>query len=159
MTRETSGGGVLVRRMKGRWWMVAITPRRDRPKKDAASKPVLALPKGLVDPGERPEQTALREAREETGLEAALVAKLGDIRYVYVRSWGDGQRVFKIVSFYLLRHRRGRTGQIAREMRHEVEQVRWLPLDEAPRLLTYSGERQMALKATEYLKGSNIAVK
>ena len=159
MTREISAGGVLVRRMKGRWWMAAITPRRQRPKKDAAPKPVLALPKGLVDAGERPEQTALREAREETGIEAELVAKLGDIRYVYVRSWGDRQRVFKIVSFYLLRHRRGRTGQIAPKMRHEVEQVRWIPLEDASRLPTYSGERQMALQAAEYLRVNNLVVK
>ena len=69
---------------------------------------VLALPKGLVDPGEKPEQTALREVREETGLVATTITKLGDIKYVYVRSWGDGERVFKIVSFFLLRYRVGR---------------------------------------------------
>ena len=69
----------------------------------------MALPKGLVDAGEKPDQTALREVREETGLTATLVTKLIDIKYVYVRSWGDKQRVFKIVSFYLLRYDRERS--------------------------------------------------
>jgi 8-oxo-dGTP pyrophosphatase MutT (NUDIX family) len=66
---------------------------------------VLALPKGLVDPGEKPLETALREVQEETGVTAELIAKLADIKYVYTRSWGDGSRVFKIVSFYLMRYR------------------------------------------------------
>ncbi|MGA7048990.1 MAG: NUDIX domain-containing protein, partial [Candidatus Sulfotelmatobacter sp.] len=64
------------------------------------AKSVLALPKGLVDPGEKPLETALREVHEETGVIADLITKLGDIKYVYSRSWGDGERVFKIVSFY-----------------------------------------------------------
>ena len=150
MPREISAGGVVVRRMRGRWWMAAIVPRRQPPAAGRPKAAVLALPKGLVDAGERPEQTALREVREETGLEAEIVAKLGDIRYVYVRTWGDRQRVFKIVSFYLLRSPRGRP-RVSAEMQHEVEEVRWIPLDDAPQLLSYAGERDMARKAIEYL--------
>jgi len=104
-----------------------------------------ALPKGNLDPGERPEETAVREAKEETGVDARLVEKLGDVRYVYTRH--DGTRIFKIVSFYLLEAGRGRIGDIADEMRVEVAEARWLPLDEAPRLLAYGGERQMAERA------------
>jgi 8-oxo-dGTP pyrophosphatase MutT (NUDIX family) len=103
-----------------------------------------ALPKGNVDPGESPEQTAVREAFEETGVQATLVEKLGDVRYVY--TWA-GERVFKIVSFYLLRAGRGRIGDIDELMRVEVAEARWLPLEEAPRLLAYKGEREMAEKA------------
>ena len=147
MAREFSAGGVVVRKGEGKWALAVIAPRRD-PGQDA----VLALPKGNVDSGEKPDQTALREVREETGLEATLVAKLTDIKYFYVRSWGDKQRVFKIVSFYLLRYSSGRIGNIADDMRHEVERALWIPLEEAPRRLSYRGERDVAKLALEYLK-------
>ncbi len=113
---------------------------------------VLALPKGLVDAGEKPLETALREVYEETGVTADLVTKLGDSKYVYTRTWGDGQRVFKIVSFYLMRYRSGRINAIAPEMRIEVARARWVRLEDAPRLLAYTGERQMAERAMQYVK-------
>src|SRR5262249_24614773 len=107
-----------------------------------------ALPKGLIDPGESAEATAVREAEEETGVRARPVEKLGDIRYVY--TWA-GERVFKVVSFFLLRYSRGRLGALPAEHAHEVAEARWLPLDEAPRLLAYKGERDMAAKALDRL--------
>jgi len=131
-----------VRRVRGRWVLAGIRP--------AGKKPgIWALPKGLIGPGEKPEEAALREVAEETGVEARLVTKLGDIRYVY--TWA-GERVFKVVSFYLLRYRRGRLGQIAPEQEIEVEEARWLPLDEAPKLLAYRGEREMAENALAYIR-------
>jgi 8-oxo-dGTP pyrophosphatase MutT (NUDIX family) len=138
MEREFSAGGVLVKRIRGRPVVAAIRPR---------GKPqgVWALPKGNLDPGERPEQTALREVFEETGVHGHLVEKLGDVKYTYTRR--GGVRVFKIVSFYLLRAGRGRIGDIEERMRIEVDEARWLPLDEAPRLLAYGGEREMVEKA------------
>ncbi|MGB7601787.1 MAG: NUDIX domain-containing protein [Candidatus Sulfotelmatobacter sp.] len=114
-------------------------------------KPVLALPKGLVDPGEKPAETAVREVFEETGIIADLVVKLADIKYVYSRTWGDGQRVFKIVSFYLMLYRSGRINQIVPEMRIEVAGARWILLQDAPKLLAYKGEKQMAQRALEYV--------
>jgi 8-oxo-dGTP diphosphatase len=151
MAREFSAGGVVLRQMEGHWQLAAIHPRRD--KATPKQKQVLALPKGIVDPGEKPEFTAAREVHEETGVRARLVGKLGDVKYVYVRSYpgGDGERVFKIVSFYLFEYESGRLGDISAEMRHEVEGAEWLPLDEAPRRLSYKGEREMARKALEYL--------
>jgi 8-oxo-dGTP pyrophosphatase MutT (NUDIX family) len=94
----------------------------------------------------------LREVREETGITATLVTKLADIKYVYVRSWGDGERVFKIVSFYLLRYESGRIDNVSAEMRVEVACAKWVRLEDAPKLLAYSGEKQMARKALEYVK-------
>jgi 8-oxo-dGTP pyrophosphatase MutT (NUDIX family) len=111
-------------------------------------KDVWALPKGLVGPGESPAETATREVAEETGVEGRLVEKLGDVRYVY--TW-KGERVFKIVSFYLFRYASGRLGDIPPEHAHEVDAVHWLPLAEAPRLLAYKGEREMAAKAADLL--------
>ena len=110
---------------------------------------VWALPKGLVDPGESPAETAVREVREETGVDGRLVEKLGDVKYVYTR---DGERIFKIVSFFLLRAGRGRIGEIDESMRIEVAEARWLPLEEAPRLLAYRGEREMAQLAWEKMR-------
>jgi 8-oxo-dGTP pyrophosphatase MutT (NUDIX family) len=113
---------------------------------------VLALPKGLVDPGEKPLDTAVREVYEETGVTADPVIKLGDSKYIYTRSWGDGRRVFKIVSFYLMRYRSGRINDIAPAMRIEVARARWVRLEEAPGLLGYGGEKQMARRALGYVK-------
>jgi 8-oxo-dGTP pyrophosphatase MutT (NUDIX family) len=89
-------------------------------------------------------EAALREVREETGLSATLVEKLGDVRYWYAR---DGDRVLKIVSFYLLRYRSGRLA----DHDHEVEEALWIPLDEAPKRLAYKGEREMAEAAMSRL--------
>jgi 8-oxo-dGTP pyrophosphatase MutT (NUDIX family) len=140
--REFSAGGVLVRRLRGRWVFAAIRP--------AGKKPGLwALPKGLIDENERPAETAVREAAEETGAQGRVVEKLGDVRYVY--TW-DGERIFKVVSFFLLRYSRGRLGELPAETAHEVDEVRWLALEEGPRLLAYGGEREMAAKAAEAVR-------
>ena len=132
-----------MRTIRGRPMLAAIRPRgRER---------IWALPKGHIDAGESAADTAMREVREETGVEGRLVEKLGDVRYVYTasREGGSGERIFKVVSFFLLRAGRGRIGQIDEAMRIEVAEARWLPLDEAPRLLSYDGERKMATKALE----------
>jgi 8-oxo-dGTP pyrophosphatase MutT (NUDIX family) len=146
MKREFSAGGVLVRRLRNRWMVAAIRP--------AGKKAgVWALPKGNIASGEAPAATALREVYEETGAHGRMVEKLGDVRYVY--TWG-GERIFKVVSFFLLRYSDGRLGELPAETAHEVEEVRWLALDEAPRLLAYGGERQMAAKALASVQADNL---
>lgn len=156
MLREISAGGVVVRRSGDAWEIAVIEPQKEPSGSSGSakksSKTVLALPKGLVDEGEKAEQTALREVREETGITASVIAKLADIKYVYVRSWGDQQKVFKIVSFYLLRYVSGEIGEIAPEMKIEVQRALWIPLEDAPRKLAYRGERDVVRKAQEYLK-------
>src|SRR5438067_13776820 len=146
MRREFSAGGVLVRKLQGRWVAAAIRP---------AGKPegVWALPKGLIAPGEKADATALREVEEETGARGRLLEKLGDVRYVY--TWA-GERVFKVVSFYLVRYSSGRLGDVPAEHAHEVAEVRWLPLDEAPSLLAYKGEREMTERALVVLTDGTL---
>ena len=144
MRREFSAGGVLVRRLNGRWMVAAIRP---------AGRPagLWALPKGQIDKGESGEETALREIGEETGATGRSVGKLGDVRYWF--TWED-ERIFKVVTFFLVRYETGKLGDIPEEFRHEVAEVRWLPLEDAPRLLAYQGERRMAEKAFEVLAGN-----
>jgi 8-oxo-dGTP pyrophosphatase MutT (NUDIX family) len=141
--REFSAGGVLIHLVDGRPVMAAIRP---------GGKPegLWALPKGRIGAGEKPEATAVREVEEETGARGTLVRKLGDVRYVY--TW-QGERIFKIVSFFLLRYEAGTLGQLSEKYAHEVADVRWLPLAEAPRLLAYGGEREMARNALAHLTG------
>jgi 8-oxo-dGTP pyrophosphatase MutT (NUDIX family) len=161
MEREFSAGGVVVRRLasgseSGEWEVAVIEPRREDDGDKA--KQVLALPKGWVDEGEKPEETACREVREEAGVDCDVVGKLGDIKYVYVRKWSDGARVFKVVSFYLLRYRAGEIGNISEDMKHEVRGARWVPLADAPRMLAYKGEKEMVRKAQAYLAAKPEAV-
>jgi 8-oxo-dGTP pyrophosphatase MutT (NUDIX family) len=144
--REFSAGAVVVRRLRGRLWLAAIRPGGKR-------KSAWALPKGNVGDGESAEETALRELTEETGLEGVSQGKLGDVRYVYTR---DGNRIFKVVSFYLVSYRRGRIDNVPERFRHEVAEARWIPLEEAPRRLSYGGEREMAKKALATLEPNTV---
>jgi 8-oxo-dGTP pyrophosphatase MutT (NUDIX family) len=127
--------------MRNRWWFAAVRPQ-------GKQVGVWALPKGLVDEGERPAETALREGFEETGVSGRLASKLGDVRYVY--TW-EGERVFKVVSFFLAHAQRGRVGDLPPEMDREVAEARWLPLADGPALLAYKGEREMVANAAETL--------
>ncbi len=119
----------------GREVAVVVPTRRaaDRSK-------VLALPKGHPDDGESPLEAAAREVREEAGVSGELVEKLGDVRYWYQRS---GRRILKVVSFYLFEYREGDVA----DHDDEIEEARWVPLEEAPRALTYRGEREMVKRA------------
>jgi len=150
---------VVVRKAPNGWEMAVIEPQREANNSGKAAqsdkkrqKQVLALPKGLVDPGEKPEETAVREVREETGISGVKLAKLTDIKYMYVRTWGDNQRVFKIVSFYLLQYESGEIDAIKPEMRIEVKQALWIPLEGAERKLAYRGERDVVRLAQKYLE-------
>jgi 8-oxo-dGTP pyrophosphatase MutT (NUDIX family) len=146
MRREFSAGGVLVRRLDGRWMLAAIRPAGKAPG-------VWALPKGQIDEGESAETTALREVTEETGARGRSLGKLGDVRYWF--NW-EGERIFKVVSFFLVRYQGGRLGVLPEGFRHEVAEARWLPLDEAPKLLAYGGERQMAEKALAFVRNGAV---
>ncbi len=134
MIREFSAGGVVIRRMQGRPFVAVVRVRAE----------ILALPKGHPDGEESAAEAAQREVREETGIEAEVVERLGDVKYWYVRG---GERVMKIVAFFLFRYRSGSV----ENHDHEVEEALWIPLDEAPRRLAYKGEREMAEAAISRL--------
>jgi 8-oxo-dGTP pyrophosphatase MutT (NUDIX family) len=130
--REFSAGGLVIRNMRGRPYLATVLV------KDGTTR---ALPKGHIEEGEKGPDAALREVREETGVDAQLVEKLGDVKYWYNRSWDDGERVFKVVSFFLFRYL---SGSLRDFQRAEVDGAEWVPLEDAPRLLAYRGEKDMA---------------
>jgi 8-oxo-dGTP pyrophosphatase MutT (NUDIX family) len=150
MLREFSAGALVLRLMQDRWWAAVIEPGRDGEPDDR--KNTIALPKGNIDPGEQPQQTAIREVMEETGLTVQPVTKIADIKYVYSRKWSDNAKIFKIVSFFLMKYQSGSIGEIKPEMRHEVRRAWWMPLEEAATSLSYSGEKQVAKKALAYVE-------
>jgi 8-oxo-dGTP diphosphatase len=129
---EFSAGGVVVRGDE----VVVIVPV----KRAADGRRVLGLPKGHPDGNETPEEAARREVAEETGLHTELVDELGDVSYRYERK---GRRVAKVVRFYLFRYL---SGDVA-DHDHEIEEARWIPLEQAARELTYAGEREMVERA------------
>ncbi len=137
LEREFSAGGVCV---NADGQVVVIVPTR----RAADGSKVLALPKGHPDGDETAIAAALREVREEAGVRAEVVERLGDVRYWYQR---DGRRVAKVVTFFLLRYLEGALD----DHDGEVEEARWMPLAEAAEALTHKGEREMVRRALHRL--------
>jgi 8-oxo-dGTP pyrophosphatase MutT (NUDIX family) len=138
--REVSAGGVLYRRTDD-GIEVLLASRRTR-----SGDLVWGLPKGLVEPGESPEETAVREVQEETGFDGKLVDDLGEISYWYV--W-EGVRVRKTVHFFLMEAIGGDASRRDREM----EEVAWFPLAEAEEAAGFASEKQVISRARELLGG------
>ncbi len=142
--REHSSGGIIFRNNNGKLEVALIARINTRGKK------VWCLPKGKVEKGESSEETARREVREETGMNADIVKKLGSINYWFV-SPEDKSKVYKIVDFYLMKYKSGSS----ENHDWEVEEVKWVDIDSAFKMMEYPSERKMMFKAKEELK--NIA--
>ena len=144
VTREFSAGGLVCRRVRGAW-AVCLAGRRIHPGSDL----VWILPKGHVEDGERMEDTAIREVREETGLDAEIVERLGDVTYWYARRDGDGKaaRIFKRVRFFLMLFHGGRFA----DRDEEMDDVRWFSLERAETMLAYANERALMARAHQIL--------
>ena len=136
MSTEFSAGGVVVRGEE----VVVVVPLR----RDGRGRKVLGLPKGHPDGAESAEAAAVREVREEAGVEGDLIAELGDVAYTYER---HGRRIDKTVRFFLFRYRSGDPA----EHDHEIEQACWMGLEQAESALTYAGEREMISRARSLL--------
>lgn len=140
--KEVSAGGVIYRK-NGSEIKIALIHVRNR----------WGLPKGHVEEGESIEATALREVREETGLEGKVVRKLGDIRYSYRDKTRKGEpvRIYKRVYFFLLRYTKGEV----QAHDHEVDETRWFPIEEAIKNLKFATERTMVHLAWKALTGES----
>ena len=138
--REASAGGVIYRRYGGAL-EIALIRVRNR----------WSLPKGHIEEGESTAQTAVREVREETGLEGRVSGKLGEIRYTYRGKTGAGEplRINKRVYFYLLRYVRGNL----LDHDQEVDEARWVPIYQALRELKFPSEKKMVRRALSILSG------
>jgi 8-oxo-dGTP pyrophosphatase MutT (NUDIX family) len=134
----TSAGGIVVRHESGLPWLVVGSRRRERDSR------TWTLPKGTPDAGESREQTALREVREETGLEVRITGPLDSIEYWFVQS---GTRIHKTVHYYMMEP----TGGDLAAHDHEFDEVRWIPFKDAASMLTFETERALVARAAELL--------
>ncbi|MEM1551985.1 MAG: NUDIX hydrolase [Candidatus Bathyarchaeia archaeon] len=133
--RLWASGGVIFRKVNDEFEVALCLKKREK---------VWCLPKGLIEKGESAEETALREVKEETGLDGEIIDKIGEAHYKFFRK----QQYFKIVHFYLLKH----VGGLPSNHGVEVDDVRWFKLSEALRVLAYAEEREILEKADKILK-------
>lgn len=135
---QFSSGGIIYRKV-GKKIEVALIVRGEGK--------IFCLPKGKIEKPETPQETALREVEEETGLKGKIDREIGKINYWFY-SKEEKARIFKTVYFYLIKYESGETS------RHdfEVEEVMWLSIDEALKIMTYPTERKMMQKAKQLLK-------
>ncbi len=140
--REISAGCVVYRTTESLTEVALIQPHERK---------AWALPKGLIERGEAPEVAAQREAREETGLSGTIVGKIDTIKYSYMAKWETPPtRIFKIVTFYLLKYTGGDPSQHDRE----VDRVEWFPIDKAITSASYPQEKSVLRKAKELIPRS-----
>jgi 8-oxo-dGTP pyrophosphatase MutT (NUDIX family) len=142
---QLSAGGVVCRRNPAGQIEVALiaTQRGQR----------WGLPKGLVESGESLDETAVREVREETGLEAEFVERLGPIEYWYW--WDEGGekvRYHKKVYYFLMAYRSGDVAQHD----FEVEEVRWFPIDQAIERASYRTEREVLQQVRDWVRNGKL---
>ena len=136
---QFSAGGVAFRKQDGRIDVALISVGADDR---------WQLPKGLVDKGESTEHAAMREVREEAGIDTEIVTRIDKVEYWYL--WKEnGQRIryHKFVYFYLLRYKSGDV----RDHDHEVNEARWLDIDDAIEMLAFDNEKKIMEKAKELI--------
>ncbi len=133
LKRQTSSGGVIYQKRGDTFYVAVVSVRNGQ---------YWTLPKGLLDKGETPEMTAVREVREESGLNGRIIGKLGEITYWYFLK-GENTKCRKTVHFYLMEYESGDTS--AHDF--EVDTAEWFPLDEALKKVSFKGDRKILQEA------------
>ena len=138
---EISSGGVIFKKSGNSFEIALISKRKGK---------IWCLPKGHVEKGEHLTETAVREVKEETGLTGEVLDKIGDIIYWYSNKdkKGDLIKIFKRVYFFLIKYINGET------QNHdlEVEDVQWVTIEKACKILSYNTEKGIVEKAEKILK-------
>jgi 8-oxo-dGTP pyrophosphatase MutT (NUDIX family) len=135
-----SSGGIIFRKDNGEIEVALISRKHGN---------VWCLPKGTIEKGETLEQTAIREVREETGLEGEILEKIGDINYWYMSEKKKNyKKYFKNVHFYLMKYKNGDTANHD----DEVDDAKWFEINKAYEIMTYKSEKEIMKKAMEILE-------
>jgi 8-oxo-dGTP pyrophosphatase MutT (NUDIX family) len=143
---QISAGGVAFRERRGQIQVALIR---------VGDECRWQLPKGIVDRDEATEAAAMREVREEAGIKTELVERIDKIEYwYYSKERGERVRYHKFVYFYLLRYKSGDV----RDHDHEVDEARWVEIDEAVRLLAFASEKKVVEQAKEMIAGAGAGV-
>lgn len=137
--REISAGGVVYKKEKDKIFILLIRPSGETKNKEKK----WTFPKGHLD-GQKPEEAAVREVKEEAGVEARIIKNLGSIKYSY--QWEE-ESIFKIVTFYLMEYVSGDP----ENHDHEVVDVKWVEIGKTEKSLSYKGDKEMLGKAKEKL--------
>jgi 8-oxo-dGTP pyrophosphatase MutT (NUDIX family) len=144
LKRQTSSGGVIFRRRGGSAEVALVSVKSGK---------VWCLPKGLIDKGETPDVTAVREVREESGLTGRIVGELGDITYWYYIK-GENVKCRKTVHFFLLEYVSGDTEQHD----FEVDDSQWFPIEMALDKISFKGDRSVLERARTRLREAGMDV-
>jgi 8-oxo-dGTP pyrophosphatase MutT (NUDIX family) len=140
---QVSAGGVAFRKRNGKVEIALIS---------VGEEGRWQLPKGLVGKSETPEEAAVREVQEEAGIETELVAPIDEIDYWFYMTRGNRRiRIHKFVKFFLLRYKSGDP----KYHDQEVNEARWVDIDEAYKLLAFKSEKKVVLQAKDIIQGTN----
>jgi 8-oxo-dGTP pyrophosphatase MutT (NUDIX family) len=138
--QQVSAGGVAFRKRGGRIYVALIS---------VGDQKRWQLPKGLIGGNEETQAAALREVREETGLETEIIAPIDVVEYWYFSGTGPARvRFHKFVHFFLLRYRSGKT----EDHDHEVNEARWVEINRAEELLAFASEKKIVARAREMIE-------
>lgn len=138
MRREFSAGGIVFK--DGKVLLIKNSSMTD------PNKSYWGFPKGHIENGQSSKETALREVEEETGAKAEILDKVGDSKYVFPY---EGEKIFKVVVFYLMRYLSGEINP----QQSEIQEVRWFDPDEALEILSFSTDKTHLKKAMEIMNG------
>ena len=153
--KEMSAGGVVYRKNgdgsassagQGVFILLIMPAPRESATREAF-RPVWTFPKGWVGDhtDETMEQTALREVKEEGGVEAKIIESLGEVKYFF--RW-QGENIFKTVEFFLMEYVSGDPA----DHDHEVDEAKWVPLEQVEEILTYKEDKEIFAKAKKILE-------
>lgn len=143
MTRQFSAGGIIFKKDGESFlWLI----RKPAPNPEFKGKIVWGFPKGLIDPGEKIEEAALREVREEAGVEAKIIAKLPSIKIIYTNE--KKERVLKFITYFVMEWQK----DLPDGFGWETGEIKWANLTKALEILGYDSDKKLLHQASDFIK-------